>query len=239
VDPIRGILSPGEFIPALEKYHLLHKLDLYMAEQVCKDMPVRTQRGLPLLPVTVNFSAQDFDYIDVPSELDRIYREFCPDLPLDKRYLIVEITEQDMAQATEQFHEQVRRLKKLGFRVWMDDFGSGYSSLNMISKFNVDLIKFDMDLLKNINDSHGVNRTIMRAMVGIAKELGIHTLAEGMETEEQRAFLREIGCEMAQGYLFHRPEPLEATFYRLDKGQIARPTETTEEREQMIRKWFD
>ena len=234
VDPVRGILSPGEFIPVLEKYHLLYKLDLYMAEQVCRDMPRRTERGLPLLPVTVNFSAQDFDYVDIPTELEHIYEQYC--LGVEPKVLIVEITEQDLATGTEQFKEQLRRLKQKGFHIWLDDFGSGYSSLNVFSRFDVDLIKFDMDFLRNLN---GANRRILKAMTEIAREMGIHTLAEGMETEEHRDFLREIGCELAQGYLYHRPEPIDATFYRLDAGQPPRESETPEERERQIREWFE
>ena len=218
-DPEKGIIPPNEFIPVLEKYHLLYKLDLYMAEQVCRDIPRRVEHGLPLIPATVNFSAQDFDYVDIPSELDRIYRKYCPDLPLDRRYLIVEITEQDMAQAAGSFHEQLGQLRKLGFRIWLDDFGSGYSSLNVFSRFDVDLVKFDMDLLRHLDDRSGANRHIMKAMTEIAREMGVHTLAEGMETEEQRQFLMEIGCELAQGFLFHKPEPLEETFLRMGKGK--------------------
>ena len=239
VDPVRGILSPAEFIPVLEKYHLLYKLDLYMVEQVCMDIPRRAAHGLPIIPVSVNFSAQDFDYIDIPSELDRIYRQYCPDLISDRKNLIVEITEQDMAQAQGSFHEQLSQLRKLGFSVWLDDFGSAYSSLNVFSRFDVDLIKFDMDLLRHLDDRDGVNRRIMKAMTQIAREMRIHTLAEGMETEKQKAFLKEIGCEFAQGYLFHKPEPLESILYRIDSGQKPRPCETPREREILVREWFE
>ena len=238
VDPVRGILPPSEFIPVMEKYHLLYKLDLYMAEQACKEMASCTQHGMQAIPVSVNISAQDFEYVDVASELIRIYDECCPDFPKNKRFLIVEITEQDMAKATESFREQLQVLRKNGFRIWLDDFGSGYSSLNVFSRFDVDLIKFDMDLLRNLDDRNGVNRRIMKAMTEIAKEMGIHTLAEGMETEEQKAFLLDIGCELAQGYLFHKPEPLEQILFRVDAGQKPRPVENPEEREEMNAEWF-
>ena len=239
VDPVRGILSPAEFIPVLEKYHLLYKLDLYMVKQACIDIPRRVANGLSCLPTTVNISAQDFDYVDIPSELDRIYRQYCSELGSEDRYLIVEITEQDMAQAQTRFHEQLKRLRELGFHIWLDDFGSGYSSLNVFSSFDIDLIKFDMDLLKHLDDRNGVNRKIMKAMTQIARQMRIHTLAEGMETEEHRVFLKEIGCELAQGYLFHKPEPLESTFYRIETGQKPRPAESPREREQLIREWFE
>ena len=239
VDPVRGIISPGEFIPVLEKYHLLYRLDLHMVEQVCRDIPTRVEAGLLLLPVSINFSGQDFDYIDVPEALNRLYEKYDIAKYADKGYFIVEITEQDMARGTESFHAQRRRLRREGYKLWLDDFGSGYSSLNMFSRFDFNLIKFDMELLRNLDDHNGANRRIIQAMINIAKELGIHTLVEGMETEAQRQFLREVGCELAQGYLFHRPEPLDSILYRHSKGQTSGACETPEEREQHIRKWME
>lgn len=238
IDPVRGILSPSEFVPVLKKYHLLHKLDLFIAEQVCREYPLRVSEEVPILPVSVNFSAQDFDYADIPSALEEIYSRYqVPDVAGEKS-LIVEITEQDLAVAEERLHEQIRRLRRNGFRIWLDDFGSGYSSLNAFSRYDVDLIKFDLELLRNLDENNGANRRIMKAMVDVARELGIHTLAEGMETEEQKAFLQAIGCELVQGYLYHRPEPIAAMIYRQKNGQRPRPFETAEERKQMTEKWY-
>ncbi len=230
IDPERGMISPGEFIPTLEKYHLLNRLDLYMAEQVCREIPERLKAGFPLVPVSVNFSAQDFDHADIPEELERIYYKYFPDDRAETKSLIVEITEQDMVRAESRFADQLEELRKRGFRIWLDDFGSAYSSLNAFSRFDVNLIKFDMDLLRNIDDPAGVNRKILRAMTTIARELNIATLAEGMETEEQKNFLKEIGCDLGQGYLFHKPQPLEAFIQRKTDGEDARPCETPEER---------
>ena len=239
IDPVRGILSPSEFIPVLKKYHLLHKLDLFIAEQVCREYPLRVSEEVPVLPVSVNFSAQDFDYTDIPSALEEIYHRYhVPDVAGEKS-LIVEITEQDMAKAEERLHDQVRRLRRNGFRIWLDDFGSGYSSLNAFGRYDIDLIKFDLDLLRNLDENNGANRRIMKAMVEVARELGIHTLAEGMETEDQKAFLQAIGCELAQGYLYHRPEPIAAMIYRQNNGQKPRPFETAEDRKHMREKWYN
>ena len=239
VDPVRGIISPAEFIPTLEKYHLLHKLDLFMAEQVCREYPLRVSEDVPTLPVSINFSAQDFEYADIPTALEEIYNRYkIPDLARGKS-LIVEITEQDMVKAKDRFHEQIKRLRKSGFHIWLDDFGSGYSSLNAFAHFDIDLIKFDMDLLRNLDDANGANRRILRAMVDIARELGIHTLAEGMETVEHKMFLQDIGCELAQGYLYHKPESIEDILNRKKSGQKPRPFETLEEREIMIEKWYN
>lgn len=239
VDPVRGIISPGEFIPVLEKYHLLYRLDLYMVEQVCREIPLRVESGLLLLPVSINFSGQDFDYIDIPAELNRLYEQYGIERYTGKDYFIVEVTEQDMARGTERFHAQLRNLRREGYKLWLDDFGSGYSSLNMFSRFDFNLIKFDMELLRNLDDHNGANRRIIQAMIGVARDLGIHTLVEGMETEAQRQFLREVGCELAQGYLFHRPEPLESILYRHSRGQTSGACETPQERERHIRKWME
>ena len=239
IDPARGVISPGEFIPVLKKYHLLYKLDLYMVEQVCKEIPLRVKAGFALLPVSVNFAAQDFDYVSIPDEINALYDRYGISQYAGKEYFIIEITEQDIVTATERFHDQLQKLSSEGYRLWLDDFGSGYSSLSMFSKFDFHLVKFDMDLLRRLDEHKGANRRIVRAMIGVARELGIHTLAEGMETEEQRQFLLESGCELAQGYLFHKPEALDTMLYRRKNGQKPRPCETPEERDAHIRKWFE
>jgi len=220
VDPVRGIISPGEFIPVLSKYHLLHRMDLYIFEQVCREVRQRREGGLPLCPVSVNFARQDFDHVDVVAELNRLVDQYrvADAWDIGKDSFIIEITEQDMATAPDRFYQQLAAIRANGFRLWLDDFGSGYSSLNVFSQFEVDLIKFDMDLLRNLDRHNGANREILRSLVEMCRKLGIHTLAEGVETLGQLQFLREIGCELAQGYYFHRPEPLEAILYRRNKG---------------------
>ncbi len=238
VDPEKGMISPGTFIPALEKYHLMQELDLYMFEQVCKEIKLRYEAKLPLLPVSINFSRQDFDYIDVIGEINRIYEEYdIEQYGIDRSYFMIEITEQDMATATDKFYEQLDAIRESGFKLWVDDFGSGYSSLNVFSSFNIDLIKFDMDLLRNLDVHNGANRVILKAMVDVAKKLGIHTLCEGLETEDQREFLKDIGCELAQGYLYHKPEGLDTIFRRLDIGLPIPDWETDVERIQRDHHW--
>jgi len=236
VDPVRGIISPGEFIPALERYHLLHKMDLFMFEQVCREIPLRLKGNLALTPISVNFSRQDFDYVDVVSELNQIVERYqIEQYGIGKNYFIIEITEQDMAMATDHFYEQLREIRNNGYRLWLDDFGSGYSSLNVFSKFDVDLIKFDMELVRNLDMHNGANREILKSMTNICKKLQIHTLAEGVETEEQYRFLQSIGCELVQGFAFYRPEPLEAILYRKQSGGVqSAPLEPIERVLQMI-----
>ena len=230
-DPNRGILSPAMFIPALEKYSLLYEMDLYVFKNVCEQVKMRFEAGLPLLPVSVNFCGKDFDLIDMAAELNKIVDSYHIErFGIDKSYFIIEITEQDMATATESFNRQLRDLRRSGFQLWIDDFGSGYSSLNVFSRFDIDLVKFDMDFLRNIDEPKGANREILNAIVAVARRLGVHTLCEGMETEKQKRFLMSIGCELGQGFLFHKPESLDPIFERLNTGGGHLPCETPEER---------
>ena len=205
VDPKKGIISPGQFIPVLSKYHLLHKLDLYMVEQICREYQIRKEAGLPEIPVSVNFSAQDFDYVNVADALNGTLEKY----NLPRSSIIVEITEQDLAQATDHFREQLGRIHDSGYLLWLDDFGSGYSSLNVFGQYHVDRIKFDMDLVRHLDENNGANRVIMKHIVRMCQEIGVHTLAEGVETQEQYQFLKEIGCELVQGFYFFKPEPVD------------------------------
>ena len=205
MDPENGMISPGRFIPVLSQYHLLHKLDLYMVDRICSEYAARVEGGLSEAAVSVNISAQDFDYINVAESLNRILEKH--GVPRDR--IIVEITEQDLAQATDSFREQLLRIHESGYRLWLDDFGSGYSSLNVFGQYNIDRIKFDMELVRRLDDNGGANRIIMESVTDMCRRMGIHTLAEGIETKEQYNFLLGIGCEMVQGFLFFRPEPVE------------------------------
>ena len=239
VDPLRGTISPADFIPALQKYHQLYKLDLYMFERVCEEVKQRHENGLQLVPVSVNFSRQDFDHADVLGKMDEIYERTGVGAYVDKSYFIVEITEQDVAVAADTLKEQLRRIRESGYRLWLDDFGSGYSSFIVFSKFQFDLVKYDMEMLRHLDDNGGVNRLILRDLVHLAKSMKLHTLIEGLETEEQLAFVRDIGCELVQGFYYHRPEPLEEILFRIRNGDQVKPCETPEEREALNRNWFE
>ena len=231
IDPNRGNISPGEFIPVLEKYHLLYKLDLYMIEQVCREIPIRSEADLPLLPVSVNFAAQDFEYRNIPEEIEALYMKYEMEKYVPRNCFIVEITERDIATASDRFQTQLRHLREKGYQLWLDDFGSGYSSLNVFSRIEFDLIKFDMGLIRDLDSRSGLNRKIIKAMVEIAHGMKIHTLAEGIETPEQRQFLRDVGCELSQGFLYRRPESLNTILFKIANGSIRPSTETKEDLE--------
>ena len=205
-----------------------------MVEQICREIPLREKVGLPIIPVSVNFSAQDFDHADIVGSLNEIFVRY----PVGKRNIIIEITEQDIAKATDVFKQQLRDLRSSGFMVWIDDFGSGYSSLNIFSQYKVDLTKFDIDFLRNLDENEGANRHIMKAMVEVTKKLGIRSLAEGVESEEQMEFLKSIGCDFAQGYYYFRPESLGSIAFKIQNGSQILPCETPEEYSQ-IRKEYE
>ncbi|MCR4842112.1 MAG: GGDEF domain-containing phosphodiesterase [Eubacterium sp.] len=232
IDPVYGNISPGEFIPVLSHYHLIHELDFYMVDRVCRDFKETAAKGLPMLQVTVNFSAQDFDHADVVRVLNDILERY----GVDKYFIIVEITEQDLAKGTEYFHTQIKKLREEGYRLWIDDFGSGYSSLSVFSQYEFDRIKFDMELIHHLDDNNQANRRILRSFVELCREMGIHTLAEGVETKEHFEFLKEIDCEMVQGYLFNKPSDIDAVVDNYKNKDVA--YELTEEREKMNAEWI-
>ena len=239
VDPERGIISPNAFIPVLQKYHQLYKLDLFMCEQVCREVKIRFDNGLPLVPVSVNFSRQDFDHVDILSQLNKLYDKYNMAQYADKSYFILEITEQDLEEGEESFKEQLNNIREAGYTIWLDDFGSGYSAISSFSQYEFDLIKFDMNLVKNLDDKRGVNQVLLEELVSLAKKLGIHTLIEGCETEEQLNFIRDIGCELVQGYYFRKPESLDEILERVTQSGIIAQCETRKERDEFNKKWFE
>ena len=230
VDPVRGVITPGQFIPPLQKYHQLYKLDLAMFEQVCREVRIRKENGLPLVPVSVNFSRQDFDYADIAAKMNELYEKYDLADIVDKSYFIIEITEQDLAVGAEKLREQLKQIRDNGYRLWLDDFGSGYSAINVFSKFDFDLIKYDMELIRNLDVKGGVNRIILEELVYLAKRFGLHTLTEGIETAEQLDFVEKIGCELAQGFYLYKPQSLDEILARVKSGDPVKSYETAEER---------
>ena len=213
IDPDHGLLSPGEFIPYLEDANLIYRLDLYIVEQVIKKIKRLKEEGLFLVPQSINLSRADFDTCDMVEEI----RKIVDDGGVPRNLISIEITESIIGSDFEFIQEQIDRFRALGFKVWLDDFGSGYSSLDMLQSMRVDLIKFDMRFIQN-SDSNGKNRVILSEMVKMAQALGIDTVCEGVETKEQLEFLREIGCAKLQGYYFTKPIPLEKVLERYQTG---------------------
>ncbi len=203
-DPERGLLSPACFIKTLEEHHLIHKLDMFIIRQVCAEMRERFKQGKNAVPVSFNLSRNDFMTCDVFSNVESTLKEY--DIPRDM--IRIEITESMMAEDAFHLSNEISKFQKAGYQVWMDDFGSGYSSLNLLKNFSFDEIKIDMEFLSSFTDKA---KSILVAMIDMAKHIGIQTLAEGVETEEHFAFLKKNGCEKVQGYFFGKPMPLEET----------------------------
>ena len=202
-DPERGIISPGDFIPVLERAHLINRLDLYVIQRVCSDQQKGKERpSWKSSHISVNLSRVDFQLSNMLEEIQSICRAY--DVP--EGYLHIEITESALNDNDEFLRHEIQRFHDAGFELWMDDFGSGYSSLNNLKDFQFDLLKIDMGFLRDF-DTKPQARVILEAIVDMAKKLGIHTLCEGVETEEQYKFLKDIGCEVLQGYLFSPPVP--------------------------------
>jgi len=219
IDPVYGNIMPGIFVPILEKAGMIYKIDCSMIESVLKAQRMRLDAGLPVSTVSINLSRQDFEKQDMISFL----REQTSRYRISKDLIALELTESLLVQSKEKMTSIVKELHDDGFQIWMDDFGSGYSSLIFLNDYQLDLIKFDMGFLRSFSRT---SREIMRSTVNMAKNLGIRTLAEGAETEEQVSFLKEIGCDLIQGYYYAKPLPTQQLQNYLEHS--GRPFESIE-----------
>ena len=199
--PTRGFMSPDEFIPLFEKNGFITELDAYVWEETCAIIRECMDRGEKHVPVSVNVSRADIYNPDLPVKLlDIVHRH-----GLEPKHLHLEITETAYTQNPQQLISVVQQLKSFGFLIEMDDFGSGYSSLNMLSELPIDILKLDMKFIQN--ESKEGKRNILSFVIGLAKWLNLIVVAEGVETEQQMKMLRNMDCNMAQGYYYSRPLP--------------------------------
>lgn len=203
--PDRGLIPPARFIPMLERNGLITALDLVVWEKACETIRAWIDRGLRPVPVSVNVSRRDIYAIDVVEELTRLVSAY----GVDPHLLSVEITESAYVEHAGKVMGVVDRLRAAGFTVLMDDFGSGYSSLNTLKDLNVDVLKLDMKLLGDGAGSSLKSRGILESVINMARLVDLRIVAEGVETEEQRDFLVRAGCSYAQGFGFFRPMPPE------------------------------
>ena len=203
-DPVRGLLPPSAFIPVLEESMLIHKLDMCVVRQVLKDLKENENAGYRNVPVSINFSRADFDACDLVQEICKLVDE----AQIDRELINIEITESMVGSDFDYMKEQIERFRARGFQVWMDDFGSGYSSLDVLQSIKFDLIKFDMGFMRRLDEGDD-GKIILKEMMKMATSLGIDTICEGVETESQVRFLQEIACSKLQGYYFMRPVPRE------------------------------
>lgn len=204
IDPKIGMLSPGDFIDTLEQFHLIHLVDTHVIRIVCEDYSRLLSKGQPIVPVSVNISRLDFELCDIFGIVEETRKEY--DMP--RNLLDLEITESALNDNVGYIKSECDRMRKLGYHVWLDDFGSGYSSLNSLTEYNLDVLKLDLIFLRNY-DHNPKTKKLMTYIINGSKGMGLEPLCEGVESMEHYEFLKEIGCERAQGYYFGKPMEME------------------------------
>ena len=223
IDPNEGFLSPAEFIPFLEDAGLIYKLDLYVLDQVLIKMNRVIGDGLFVVPHSINLSRSDFDACDIVEEI----RKRVDDAGVGRDKISIEITESVIGSDFDFMKTQVERFQKLGFPVWMDDFGSGYSSLDVLQSIRFNLLKFDMSFMRKLDEGEN-GKIIMTELMKMATSLGVDTICEGVETAEQVKFLQEIGCSKLQGYYYSKPIPYAEVVDRRKTGHSLLPENPAE-----------
>jgi len=217
-DATYGLLSPADFIPVLERHDLIYRLDMAMLEQACAMYAHLRDSGMELHSFSVNFSRLDFtkpgfcEAVDNTLDAHRVPREA----------IKIEVTESVLLEERDRLQEVFGALQSAGYSVWVDDFGSGYSSLGMVQDYRFNLLKIDMVFMRNASPE---SRQLVAAIVKTAKSLGILTLIEGVETEEQAQFIRSIGGDTIQGFYWSRPLDANQLVEYLRENRVEAPDE--------------
>lgn len=207
--PEKGMISPGKFIPLFERNGFISILDRYVWDKVCQMLRRRIDSGKEIVPISINVSRVDFYNQQLCEDIVKIVEKY----GLEPGLLRLEVTESSYSDNPQCVMEIVKKLQGSGFTIMMDDFGSGYSSLNTLKDLPVDILKIDM---KFVNDLHkgGKSAIILESIIRMAKWMSLKAVAEGVETEEELKFLRSVECNYIQGYYFYKPMP-EAEFENL------------------------
>ena len=236
IHPTKGVILPGAFIPILEKNGFINVLDRYVWELVCKQIRTWMDAGINPVPISINISRIDILSMNVVEIIDGLVKKY----DIDRKYVKIEITESAYVENDEKIVETVKELKEIGFTLMMDDFGSGYSSLNMLRQILVDIIKIDMKFLDFDHDDMKKGLGILKSVINMSKDIEVSIIVEGVETEEQNNFLGKMGVQFAQGYLFYRPMSIEdftkliANEENIDRKGIYRRELDTQQIEEML-----
>lgn len=201
--PVRGMISPAEFIPILEKSSYITRLDRYMWELACKQLRIWKDKGREDLHISVNISPKDFYLINIYDTFTSLVQKY----DVRPSNLKLEITETALMEELSKHMSLLQSLRNYGFQVEIDDFGSGYSSLNTLQDIEVDVLKLDMGFLRKTSHEER-SRIIMNSVIDMSKHLGLTVVTEGVETLEQVNYLTQAGCDVFQGYYFDRPLPI-------------------------------
>ena len=202
--PERGMISPGEFIPIYERNGIIGRLDQYMWRSVCRLLRKWLDEGKNPDPISVNVSRVNI----YNPHLVEIFNKLITEYQIPPHLLNLEITESAFMEDQALIMKTMHRLHELGFRIMMDDFGSGYSSLNILKDMEIDYLKIDMQFLQQDVEFNGKGEKVLTSIVRMAKWLHLPAIVEGVETAEQVDFLKCIGCEYAQGFYFAKPMPV-------------------------------
>jgi diguanylate cyclase (GGDEF)-like protein/PAS domain S-box-containing protein len=200
--PVRGMTSPAEFIPLLEESGLIVPAGEWVLHTACRELKARQEAGLPSFPIAINVSARQFRQLDLASRIRRVVEA----AGVDAELIELEITETQLMQDPEHAVRVLRELRKTGIGVAIDDFGTGYSSLSYLTRFPLSALKVDRSFVAGALDDDAA-AAIVRTVIDMAHILGFKVVAEGVENEAQAAFLRGLGCDEGQGYLFAKPMP--------------------------------
>ena len=201
--PKRGFIPPSDYIPIFEENGFVVNIDMFVWEGVCKIIRNWLDNNLPAVPISVNVSRIDLFSIDFYKVITSLVEKY--DIPIE--YIRLEITESAFVLNETSVIEIVDKLRLYGFKILMDDFGSGYSSLNSLKFINVDILKIDMDLVKGIEESIR-QADILKSVINLGNTLNLEMICEGVETENQAQFVESNGCKKAQGWLFSKAIPL-------------------------------
>ncbi len=213
IHPEYGFVSPGRFIPLFENNGLIQKLDRYIFTQVASQLRKWKDELGYFVPVSVNVSRLDI----FENDLCKFFTDLVEEYGLDHGDMLLEITESAYTEDSDQLIRTVNELRAKGFKIEMDDFGSGYSSLSMLAMLPLDYLKLDLKFMEQIGEDEK-RLKMLKLMLGIAENLSVPTIAEGVETEEQYLLLKDLGCDIIQGYYFAKPQPL-AAFENILKGE--------------------
>ena len=210
--PVHGMVSPGKFIPVCERNGFIVRLDRFVWEETCRLQRKRLDAGKPVVPISVNLSRLNFYSLDLPEFLANLLEKY----KLEPWMLKLEVTESAYTDNQLQLLDMISTFKGLGFSVLMDDFGSGYSSLNMLKDMPLDTLKVDMAFIRELEKSKRV-AVILKFIVALAEELGMSVVVEGVETQAQADYVSSLGDVSIQGYFFSRPLPIPDYEKLLDK----------------------
>lgn len=202
IHPIKGIMSPAEFLPYFEKSGFIIEIDLYIFEEICKNIQKWIKENKQPIKVSCNFSRLHFNNEDFVKKVKNIAKRY--EVPL--KYIELELTETIAVEEMEVISKQIKELHDLGFSVSIDDFGSGYSSLSVLQQLNVDTIKLDKTFIENGVPTDREYK-FMQAIINLAEQLKMEVICEGVETIEHVELLKKIRCDLAQGYYYSRPMP--------------------------------